>query len=200
MLRSKASLERYIKNYVPEGTSSEVLSEITARFSFLKLAKNNYLVTAGNICDYFCFIERGILQHAIMVDGIEKTTYLGLNNSATTALNSFKNSLPSRKSIKAISACDLWAITSNDFQDLLKHNATFKSFYFNLIEYQIFLIDEYRIDLLTLSPEERYLKLLETEPTLLYKVPLQYLSSFLGISSRHMSRIRKNAINTNLIS
>ena len=33
---------------------------------------------------------------------------------------------------------------------------------------------------------------LATEPKLLQEVPLHYLSSFLGISSRHMSRIRKN--------
>ncbi len=54
------------------------------------------------------------------------------------------------------------------------------------------LIDDYRIDLLTLTPEERYKKLLATEPKLLQEVPLHYLASFLGISNRHMSRIRKN--------
>ena len=58
-------------------------------------------------------------------------------------------------------------------------------------EKQICLIDDYRIDLLTLTPEERYKKLLTNEPKLLQEVPLHYLASFLGISSRHMSRIRK---------
>lgn len=62
----------------------------------------------------------------------------------------------------------------------------------DLTEKQICLIDDYRIDLLILTPEERYQKLLATEPSLLQEVPLDYLASFLGISSRHMSRIRKN--------
>ncbi|GEQ84680.1 cyclic nucleotide-binding protein [Patiriisocius marinistellae] len=194
MLPSKKHLELYIKKYLPKETSTEKISFILEKFSFLTLEKNNFLVAAGSICQYFCFIESGILQHTIMIDGVEKTTYLGLKNSATSALNSFKNSIPSRKNIKAISDCELWALTIKDFQELLEFNPVFKTFYFNLIENQIFLIDDYRINLLILSPEERYLKMLENEPTLLQQVPLQYLSSFLGISSRHMSRIRKNSI------
>ena len=83
-------------------------------------------------------------------------------------------------------------ILVDDFNYLLKNNKAFHQFYYSLIENQIFLIDEYRIDLLTLTPEERYTKLLTNEPKLLQEVPLHYLASFLGISTRHMSRIRKN--------
>ena len=132
------------------------------------------------------------MQHSIDVLGEEKTTYLGLKNSSTSALNSFMTNVPSRKNIKAISDCDLWVITSEDFSNLLKYNRAFKAFYYKLIEKQIYRIDDYRIDLLTLTPEERYQKLLQNEPNLLQEVPLHYLASFLGISSRHMSRIRKN--------
>ena len=60
------------------------------------------------------------------------------------------------------------------------------------MEHQIFLIDDYRIDLLTLSAEERYHKMLQNEPVLLQKIPLNYLATFLGISLRNMSRIRKH--------
>ena len=80
----------------------------------------------------------------------------------------------------------------NTFQILKENNKAFRQFYYNLIEKQICLIDDYRIDLLTLTPEERYKKLLTTEPQLIQQVSLHYLASFLGISSRHMSRIRKN--------
>ncbi len=69
----------------------------------------------------------------------------------------------------------------------------------SLLENQIFLIDDYRIDLLALTPEERYQKLLHNEPKLLQEVPLHYLASFLGISTRHMSRIRKNIKQRHLV-
>lgn len=161
-------------------------------FSFISLKKNDFFVKEGEICKYFCYVESGILQHSIMVDDEEKTTYLALRNSVTSSLNSFLFKKPSRKNIKAISDCKLWIVDLKTFKNLIENNKAFHQFYYNLIEKQLCLIDDYRIDLLTLSPEERYHKLLATEPKLLQEVPLHYLSSFLGISSRHISRIRKN--------
>ncbi|MCT4700071.1 Crp/Fnr family transcriptional regulator [Tenacibaculum haliotis] len=161
-------------------------------FKPLTLTKNSFLVKKGNVCKYFCFIESGILQHAIEISEEEKTTYLALKNSCTSALKSYLQKIPSRKNIKALSDCNLQILLVDDFKYLLENNAAFHQFYYNLIENQIFLIDDYRIDLLTLSPEERYNKLLTNEPKLLQEVPLHYLASFLGISTRHMSRIRKN--------
>lgn len=171
---------------------TELLEQSKDSFRLLSLKKNDYFVKEGEICPYFCYVESGILQHSITVDDEEKTTYLALRNSVTSSLNSFLFQKPSRKNIKAISDCELWIVDLQTFKNLIESNKAFHQFYYNLIEKQLCLIDDYRIDLLTLSPEERYHKLLATEPKLLQEVPLHYLSSFLGISSRHMSRIRKN--------
>lgn len=170
----------------------QLMEEAIHSFSLLELKKNIYFVKENEICKHFCYVESGILQHSIEVLGEEKTSYLALKNSVTSSLNSFLFQKPSRKNIKAIADCRLWIINLSTFKNLINNNKAFHQFYYNLIEKQICLIDDYRIDLLTLTPEERYKKLLLTEPKLLQEVPLHYLASFLGISSRHMSRIRKN--------
>lgn len=172
----------------------QLMEKAIGWFGELELKKNHYFVKENEICSYFCFVESGILQHSIDVEGEEKTSYLALKNSVTTSLYSFLFQKPSRKSIKAIADSKLRIIDLKTFKDLITNNEAFHQFYYNLIEKQICLIDDYRIDLLTLSPEERYKKLLATEPKLLQEVPLHYLASFLGISNRHMSRIRKNVI------
>ena len=185
-------ISTFIQKVLNDPSLEKDIPEIIENFSAISIAKQEFIVNEGEVCQFFCFIQSGILQHSIIVLGEEKTTYLGLKNTVTTALNSFKNRTPARKSIRALSNCQLQVLSIERFEKLLKTNNAFKNFYFNLIEKQIFLIDDYRIDLLTLTPEERYHKLLENEPYLLKEVPLQYLSSFLGISTRHMSRIRKN--------
>ena len=184
----------YLRQFADDNIlqSESELDEIVDRFSVLALKKNQLLVAENQVCPYFCYVESGILQHAIVVEAEEKTTYLALRNLVTSSLNSFLNTIPSRKSIKALVDCQLWVIDLENFKDLLANNQSFHQFYYNLIERQIMLIDDYRIDLLTLTPEERYKKLLATESKLLQEVPLHYLASFLGISNRHMSRIRKN--------
>jgi CRP-like cAMP-binding protein len=165
--------------------------QIMQSFQQLRLKKNDFFVKEGEACRYFCYVETGILQHAIEIEGIEKTTYIALKNTVTSSLHSFLHQTPSRKNIKALTNCTLWVVDLATFLKLKKENKTFFQLYYNILERQICLIDDYRIDLLTLTPEERYKKLLASEPTLLQEVPLHYLATFLGISSRHMSRIRK---------
>lgn len=66
----------------------------------------------------------------------------------------------------------------------------FKDFYIGLLEWQICCIDKGKFDLITLTAEERYEKLLQEEPELLQQVPLRYIASMLAITPRHLSRLR----------
>lgn len=194
MQNNPTSFRHYLCHFINDekNLSESSLREILIGFKVLTLKKHQILVEENQVCPYFCYVESGILQHAILVEAEEKTTYLALRNSVTSSLNSFLNKIPSRKSIKALVDSQLWVADWETFDHLLQNNPVFQEFYHNLIQKQIMLIDDYRIDLLTLTPEERYKKLLATEPKLLQEVPLHYLASFLGISNRHMSRIRKN--------
>jgi len=192
--KSNDSFLNYLCQFIDvnEKSMPDLILKAREKFQVLDLKKNDYFAKEGKVCEHFCFIESGILQHSINVLDEEKTTYLALRNSVTSSLSSFLFGKPSRKSIKAIADCKLWIVDLKTFKDLIENNPAFCQFYYNVIEKQICLIDDYRIDLLTLTPEERYKKLLASDPKLLQEVPLHYLSSFLGISSRHMSRIRKN--------
>lgn len=190
------SFFEYMLRFLPEKNENlkEMIRDTQQYFKPMLLKKNEFLVREGAVCVFFCFIEKGILQHAVTLEQEEKTTYLSLTNTVTSSLYSFLNQSASRKHIKALTDCSLWVIELPAFRKLIAENTAFHQFYFHLIERQICLIDDYRIDLLALTPEERYKKLLTSEPQLLQEVPLHYLASFLGISSRHMSRIRKNIL------
>ncbi len=48
-----------------------------------------------------------------------------------------------------------------------------------------------QIDLLTLTAEERYLKLLKRQPKIIQRTPQKYVASYLGITPESFSRIRK---------
>lgn len=186
------SFQAYVTGIAGREISNSDWAPIAAAFVAQTLKKGEFLVREGEICPYFCYVESGILHHSLTVDGQEKTTYLALRGSATSSLDSFLNRKPSRKDISALTDCKLRCIDLENFAKLRETNDAFRTFYHNLLERQICLIDDYRIDLLTMTPEERYLKLLQSESKLLQQVPLHYLASFLGISQRHMSRIRRS--------
>jgi len=61
-----------------------------------------------------------------------------------------------------------------------------------MLEMLMVCLDESRFDYITLKPEERYAKLIKEEPELIKQIPLKYLSSLIGVTPRHLSRIRNN--------
>ncbi len=83
------NLQEYLQNSVNDDSLNHFVSGIVTSFVELKLKKNDIFVKEGKICQYFCFIESGILQHSIEVSSEEKTTYLCLKNSCTSALKKF---------------------------------------------------------------------------------------------------------------
>ena len=49
-----------------------------------------------------------------------------------------------------------------------------------------------QIDLLTLTAEERYLKLLSEKPEIFQKVSLKHIATYIGVTPESLSRLRKN--------
>ena len=83
-------------------------------------------------------------------------------------------------------------IHHKDLQILKLESEAFKSFYIDVLEHLLVCMDDSKTKLITLTAEERYEALLKEEPTLLQQIPLQYLATILGVTPRHLSRIRNN--------
>jgi CRP/FNR family transcriptional regulator, anaerobic regulatory protein len=168
------------------------LEKILAAFQPKEFRKDDYFLEAGQKSRYLGFIEKGLFQYFVLVDGEEISTYVATENSFLASLLSFLQEVPSREYIRAISPARLWLIDKPRLIQLREEVPDFKDFYIRLLEWQIGCIDKSRLELLTLSAEQRYEKLLQEEPHLLQQIPLQYLASILGVTPRHLSRLRKN--------
>lgn len=167
--------------------------EITTILSFFKpknIEKGDYLLKEGNICKHLTFIHKGILEYFTLMDGNERSTYFATEENFVVSLLSYFTETPSRENIRAIQDCELFLIEKKDVNTLLEQFISFKNFYISVLEWQIGCIEKTRLDLLTLNAEQRYEKLIIEEPHLLQQIPLQNLSSLLGVTPRHLSRIR----------
>lgn len=165
---------------------------ILPHFKSKVYAKNDYFVEEGKNNQYLGFIERGVFQYFYNLDGDEITTYVVGKGGFVASLVSYLRHTPAREAIRATTDSQVWLLHKNDVEALRQKMEKFQQFYIGLIEYQIVCIDNSRFDLITLNAEQRYEKLLQEEPHLLQQIPLQYLASILGITPRHLSRIRKN--------
>ena len=182
-------LQAYFENI---GFSGEVLAQILHLFTLKTFQKNDYFCEEGKTSRYLGFVETGVFQYFSLKDGEERTTYISVENTFLASLLSFVSETPARENIRAISEGSLSVISKTNLKKLVDEIPPFKDFYISLLEHSICGIDATRQDLIVLSGEQRYEKMLQEEPHLLLRIPLQYLASMLGVTPRHLSRIRKN--------
>ncbi|NOU46915.1 MAG: Crp/Fnr family transcriptional regulator [Bacteroidales bacterium] len=181
------------KNH-PPGLSDKVM----ALADFVKLGRGDYFLTEGQVNDQIAIVDSGVLQVFFNKDGDEITTYLAGPGKIAVSLSSFFNGLPSKENIRAMCDVAMVVIKRDKLYKLKDEDPDFRQFYMNMLEYQISCIEDSRFDFITLSAEERYMKLLRNEISLLQQIPAKYLASTLGITERHLSRIRKKLLQAKL--
>lgn len=184
-------MEKLIAQLIKYGFDQWTCEKIAVHFRERKLDKGDYFVEEGKTSRHMAFLESGMLQYFSLNEmGEEKTTYISLPDTFVASLLSYLAEQPARENIRAIVPSVIWDINKKDVIRLQQEIPAFKDFYIQLIEWQICCIDKGKFDLITLNAEQRYQKLLAEEPELLLQVPLQYIASMLGITPRHLSRLR----------
>lgn len=184
-------LKAYFNNIGFDNLTSEKVAEHFYQKTF---NKGDLFVTEGKTALQIGFVTDGQFQYyATTTQGEEKTTYIALQNSFVASLLSYLTETPARENIRALTNATLWIINKQDVLDLQNKIPEFQNFYIQLVEWQLCCIDKSKFDFITLTAEQRYDKLLKEEPELLRQIPLQYIASMLGITPRHLSRLRKKA-------
>jgi CRP-like cAMP-binding protein len=174
------------------GFAGDDLEKILNAFELQTFKKNDFIVEEGKTSRYIGFIETGMFQYYVIQDGEERTNYVSLENTFFASVLSFISEAPSLENVKALVDGSISMISKINLQMLLNEIPAFKDFYIGLLEATLCGIDASRYDLIVLTAEQRYEKMLTNEPHFLQQIPLQHLASMLGVTPRHLSRIRSN--------
>lgn len=174
------------------GFSGDSLDKIVNAFTLQLYEKNDYVVEYGKISRHIGIVESGMFQYYVLKDGEERTSYVNIENTWFASLLSFIAEIPAMENVRAITKSGMFLLSKTNLKMLVNEVPGFKDFYIGLLEASICGIDASRHDLIVLTAEQRYEKMLKNEPKLIQQIPLQYLASMLGVTPRHLSRIRSN--------
>lgn len=165
-------------------------------FQAVLVPKNRILEEAGKTPQHLYYIVSGFMRLFYYNDnGDEVTTHINCPHGFFTAFSEFTNQTNSSTNVEAVTECQLLRITKSDY-DLLMNESTFwKDYGVHILQESIIYNEGRSKDLATLTAEQRYLKLMKSQPQIIQNVPLQYIASFLGIKPESLSRIRRNLIN-----
>lgn len=107
---------------------------------------------------------------------------------------SFLNQQPTVIKTEALEELILWSISHSDLNELYQKSKTGLRIGKAISEMLYVRKQQEQINLLTLSPQERYLKLIEGRPEIFQRTPLKIIASYLGLTAESLSRIRKRVM------
>lgn len=187
MEQIKAYLDRLVD------ISDEDWDYFTSKLKPRYFQKKSVLLKLNEVENHISFIESGVVRLYIPKEDPAKEITFGFcfKDEFVSAYDSFLTQKPSAYQLQALAATKMLSITYEDLQLVYKHTQL-GNLIGRLTAEQLFLIKSKREQhLLNLSAEQRYLNLFKERPELLQEVPLKYISSYIGVTSQALSRIRK---------
>ena len=156
------------------------------------LKKGAYLLKEGQVSANTYFVLEGCIREYILSDGEEKTTNFFCEEQWAISLNS---SLSTKSSATHNWVCieDTIVVVGNEqqAQELFKNFPRFETISRAIMEVAFAEQKEALTSYYTDSPEQRYLKLLKSRPSLLQRIPQYHIASYIGVKPESLSRIRK---------
>ena len=159
----------------------------------IELKKGDYFWEAGKVINQVGFVESGVLRvYYYNNRGDEITRYFILENLLILyGYDSDSNYIPSEY-LQALENSKLLTFSKSDWQELcdiiinweeIIHKISAKQHREKLIR---------RSPLIIQDASTRYAEFINHFPSLINRIPLSYIASYLGVTQSSLSRIRKN--------
>lgn len=179
----------YLKANFP--ISNETLKEVCLLFKREELQKGEYYVKAGHPARKLGYIESGLIRIYACSSDKEVTQWISTPGYFITELSSFVFQNQARLNLQTLDDCIVWSMNKEDHQLLCKQNAEWNEIDKKFIAKCFVTLEDRIFSHLYMSAEERFKQLMDYQPELFNKVPLQYLASMLGMTPETLSRMRK---------
>jgi CRP/FNR family transcriptional regulator, anaerobic regulatory protein len=187
-----AQLQSHLSKLIElKATEAEAFSKA---FTLRKLKRKEILLHEGEVCRYTAFILKGCLRYFYNVEGQEHTGQFFFENSWYTDYESFLSEKPSKQNIEALEKTEILLLQKKDLEKLYETYPKFERFGRLMAENAYLGVRKKNENLVNLSPEDRYLKLVKERPKVIERVAQHYIASFLGIQPQSLSRIRKRIL------
>lgn len=180
----------YIKQRVE--ISQEEIEESLKFCEFKQYSKGDYILRAGEHCNFIGFLNRGFIVTTFVDDtGNEKASEFKHEGCFFTYTEGLVGNNLSHKNFIAIEDCEALILEKELLQLIFKTNPKFETLFSQVLaeELRLVLLNEQNSK--TQSVEERYLALENTIPAALQRIPVKYIAGYLGIEAPSLSRLRR---------
>ena len=159
---------------------------------YRKYKKGEVVLQEGNVCRGFWFILKGCFRIYSVKNGEDVNVRFFFEQNFAADFISLRHEIPSNFNIVAFEDTESLYSIKTDYRPVLNFSKSLLKLTATFFSYHFFEEIEHSNSFKLMSPEERYHNLVLTRPNYIQRIPLTYLASYLGMSRKTLTRIRKS--------
>ena len=193
----EVAIQLYLNSYKkinPELTNEE-LEFVKPNISILKLKKKQILIRENEIQDSIAFIYSGLVRsYFINENGKEINNAFFSENEFVTDYLSFIKQQKTKYTFECLEDCTLISIPFETVETAYDKYKNFANFGRKIAEWALENRTKKYESFLYETAEERYLRFIDENKSILNRISLSHLASYLGIERQSLSRIRSRIL------
>lgn len=179
----------YINKFVSM-TEDEFEQHFLPILKVRRFGKKEYLIKAGEVENYFNFIIRGLARKYYKKGHQEINTQISTEGQIIMSQQSFLGRQPSEYFIEAIEPSVVVSIKYENLEELYNKSKKMERLGRLVVTYMMAISDSWQMQLIKMTPRERFLNFVMKNPQLMQRVPQKYLASYLNIKPETFSRFK----------
>ena len=171
--------------------SEEEYDELIRPYIEIRHFKKKQIITrAGEVEEYLNFVTRGLVRKYYHKGKVEINTQISTEGHIIHAQESFHSRRPSEYTIEAIEPTTMVSITYENLERLYANSHKMEKLGRLIITFTMVVKDRWQVNMIKLTPRERFLDFVHKNPELLQRVPQKFLASYLNIQPETFSRFK----------
>ncbi len=188
-MESAKQLHHYLNKFV-HLSNEEFDQYFLPYIKIRRLGKKEILVRAGEVDNSINFIIKGLIRKYYKKGKAEFNSQISYEGHIIHCQESFHGRTPSEYYVETIEPSVIASISYDDLERIFGMSIKMEHLGRKVITHTMILKDKWRMQLVKLTPRERFLDFVTRNPELLQRVPQKYLASYLNIKPETFSRFK----------
>jgi|SRR5690606_4591560 len=187
-------MERFIEFILQFGNlNKQQIDLVSSKATLLTVSKDEHYWEAGKMVRVIGFLATGVLRvYYYNNKGEENTRYFIDENHLILDGPAFEGHYVPSEYLQAVTDCELVVFSKKDWNEISDTIVAWDTIVQKITTKHHSEKLRRRSELVAQDATTRYLDFIEKFPTLVNRIPLSYIASYLGITQSSLSRIRKN--------
>ena len=179
----------YLQKFV-DLSEEEFNRHLLPVISVRKVDKKEKITREGEVENYFNFIVKGLVRKYYLKGREEINTQISTEGHIIHSQESFHGRTPSEYFVEAIEPSIIVSITYDDLESVYAQSKKMEHLGRMVITRTMMIKDRWQMQLVKMTPRERFLNFVTKNPEMMQRVPQKFLASYLNIKPETFSRFK----------